>query len=60
MSRKSGSRFFDKDMRSIGANSLMLHYPPWFGAEVALASLERFARDVMPRFAASGLALAGE
>jgi hypothetical protein len=46
--------------RSIGVNSLMLHYPPWYGAEVALASLERFAREVMPRFAAGGLALAGQ
>jgi alkanesulfonate monooxygenase SsuD/methylene tetrahydromethanopterin reductase-like flavin-dependent oxidoreductase (luciferase family) len=47
-------------LRGMGVNSLMLHYPPWYGAEAALASLERFAREVMPRFAAGGLALAGE
>jgi alkanesulfonate monooxygenase SsuD/methylene tetrahydromethanopterin reductase-like flavin-dependent oxidoreductase (luciferase family) len=39
-------------LRAIGANSLMLHYPPWYGAERALASLEMFASDVMPKFAA--------
>jgi alkanesulfonate monooxygenase SsuD/methylene tetrahydromethanopterin reductase-like flavin-dependent oxidoreductase (luciferase family) len=35
-----------------GVASLMLHYPPWYGAEKALASLELFAREVMPKFAA--------
>ena len=40
-------------LRAIGANSLMLHYPPWYGAEKALASLEMFAGEVMPKFAAS-------
>jgi alkanesulfonate monooxygenase SsuD/methylene tetrahydromethanopterin reductase-like flavin-dependent oxidoreductase (luciferase family) len=40
-------------LRAIGANSLMLHYPPWYGAEKAIASLELFAREVMPKFAAS-------
>lgn len=34
-----------------GASSIMLHYPPWYGVERALASLELFAREVMPRFA---------
>jgi alkanesulfonate monooxygenase SsuD/methylene tetrahydromethanopterin reductase-like flavin-dependent oxidoreductase (luciferase family) len=32
-----------------GAASIMLHYPPWYGSENALASLELFAREVMPR-----------
>ena len=30
--------------------SLMLHFPPWYGAEKALASLEMFAAEVMPKF----------
>lgn len=30
--------------------SIMLHFPPWYGAEKALASLELFAAEVMPRF----------
>ena len=33
-----------------GATSLMLHYPPWYGIDKALASLELFAAEVMPRF----------
>ncbi|HEX7969620.1 MAG TPA: LLM class flavin-dependent oxidoreductase [Stellaceae bacterium] len=33
-----------------GVSSIMLHYPPWYGAERALASLELFAREVMPSF----------
>ena len=33
-----------------GAGSLMLHYPPWYGVEKALASLEMFAREVIPKF----------
>jgi alkanesulfonate monooxygenase SsuD/methylene tetrahydromethanopterin reductase-like flavin-dependent oxidoreductase (luciferase family) len=33
-----------------GAASIMLHYPPWYGAEKALASLELFAAEVMPKF----------
>lgn len=33
-----------------GASSIMLHYPPWYGIERALASLELFAAEVMPRF----------
>ena len=32
-----------------GASSIMLHYPPWYGVERALASLELFAAEVMPR-----------
>jgi alkanesulfonate monooxygenase SsuD/methylene tetrahydromethanopterin reductase-like flavin-dependent oxidoreductase (luciferase family) len=39
-------------LRGIGANSLMLHYPPWYGADKAIASLELFSREVMPKFAA--------
>jgi len=38
-------------LRSIGVNSLMLHYPPWYGSDRAIASLEYFAREVMPKFA---------
>ena len=38
-------------LRSIGVNSLMLHYPPWYGADRAIASLERFSAEVMPAFA---------
>jgi alkanesulfonate monooxygenase SsuD/methylene tetrahydromethanopterin reductase-like flavin-dependent oxidoreductase (luciferase family) len=33
-----------------GVNSVMLHYPPWYGVEKALASLELFAAEVMPKF----------
>jgi alkanesulfonate monooxygenase SsuD/methylene tetrahydromethanopterin reductase-like flavin-dependent oxidoreductase (luciferase family) len=33
-----------------GAASIMLHYPPWYGVERALASLELFAAEVMPAF----------
>jgi alkanesulfonate monooxygenase SsuD/methylene tetrahydromethanopterin reductase-like flavin-dependent oxidoreductase (luciferase family) len=33
-----------------GVNSIMLHYPPWYGEEKALASLELFAGEVMPKF----------
>ena len=32
-----------------GLNSLMLHYPPWYGTEKAKASLKLFAREVIPR-----------
>ena len=32
-----------EQLRSIGANSLMLHYPPWYGSDRAIASLEMFA-----------------
>ncbi|HEY2529355.1 MAG TPA: LLM class flavin-dependent oxidoreductase [Xanthobacteraceae bacterium] len=32
------------------AASIMLHYPPWYGIEKALASLELFAAEVMPKF----------
>ena len=38
-------------LRSIGVNSLMLHYPPWYGSDRAVAALEYFAREVMPKFA---------
>ena len=33
-----------------GVSSLMLHYPPWYGIDKALASLELFAAEVMPKF----------
>ncbi|HXZ01425.1 MAG TPA: LLM class flavin-dependent oxidoreductase [Stellaceae bacterium] len=33
-----------------GLSSLMLHYPPWYGIDKALASLELFAAEVMPKF----------
>jgi alkanesulfonate monooxygenase SsuD/methylene tetrahydromethanopterin reductase-like flavin-dependent oxidoreductase (luciferase family) len=33
-----------------GATSIMLHYPPWYGVERALASLELFATEVAPKF----------
>jgi alkanesulfonate monooxygenase SsuD/methylene tetrahydromethanopterin reductase-like flavin-dependent oxidoreductase (luciferase family) len=33
--------------------SIMLHFPPWYGAEKALASLQMFAAEVMPKFHAS-------
>jgi alkanesulfonate monooxygenase SsuD/methylene tetrahydromethanopterin reductase-like flavin-dependent oxidoreductase (luciferase family) len=36
-----------------GVSSIMLHYPPWYGVEKALASLELFAGEVMPKFAAA-------
>jgi alkanesulfonate monooxygenase SsuD/methylene tetrahydromethanopterin reductase-like flavin-dependent oxidoreductase (luciferase family) len=39
-------------LEAIGANSLMLQYPPWYGIERALASLEMFASEVMPHFKA--------
>jgi alkanesulfonate monooxygenase SsuD/methylene tetrahydromethanopterin reductase-like flavin-dependent oxidoreductase (luciferase family) len=32
-----------------GATSIMVHYPPWYGAERALASLELFATEVAPK-----------
>lgn len=33
-----------------GLTSVMLHYPPWYGAERALRSLELFACEVIPKF----------
>ncbi|MBO0751858.1 MAG: LLM class flavin-dependent oxidoreductase [Bradyrhizobiaceae bacterium] len=32
-----------------GATSIMVHYPPWYGGERALASLELFATEVAPK-----------
>jgi len=32
-----------------GATSIMVHYPPWYGVEKALASLELFATEVAPK-----------
>lgn len=33
-----------------GLDSLMLHYPPWYGTQKAKASLRLFAGEVMPKF----------
>jgi len=33
-----------------GISSVMLHYPPWYGPEKTLASLELFATEVAPKF----------
>jgi hypothetical protein len=35
-----------------GVDSVMLHYPPYYGQDKALASLELFATEVMPKFKA--------
>lgn len=35
-----------------GATSVMLHYPPWYGVDKALASLELFATEVAPKLKA--------
>jgi alkanesulfonate monooxygenase SsuD/methylene tetrahydromethanopterin reductase-like flavin-dependent oxidoreductase (luciferase family) len=35
-----------------GASSIMLHYPPWYGIEKALASLALFATEVAPKLRA--------
>jgi len=35
-----------------GATSIMLHYPPWYGVDKALASLHLFATEVAPKFKA--------
>src|SRR5205085_3637843 len=43
-------------LRAIGADSLMLHYLPWYGAEQAIDSLAKFAGEVMPKFAAAARA----
>jgi alkanesulfonate monooxygenase SsuD/methylene tetrahydromethanopterin reductase-like flavin-dependent oxidoreductase (luciferase family) len=39
--------------QTTAATSIMLHYPPWYGVEKSLASLELFAREVAPQFKAS-------
>jgi alkanesulfonate monooxygenase SsuD/methylene tetrahydromethanopterin reductase-like flavin-dependent oxidoreductase (luciferase family) len=39
-----------------GARSIMLHYPPWYGADKALASLTLFAEEVAPKFKTSATA----
>jgi alkanesulfonate monooxygenase SsuD/methylene tetrahydromethanopterin reductase-like flavin-dependent oxidoreductase (luciferase family) len=36
-----------------GATSIMLHYPPWYGLEKALASLQLFATEVAPKLRGS-------
>ena len=41
-----------------GVASIMLHYPPWYGTERAVASLELFASEVMPKFAGASRARA--
>ena len=33
-----------------GVDSVMLHYPPYYGQDKALASLELFATQVIPKF----------
>jgi alkanesulfonate monooxygenase SsuD/methylene tetrahydromethanopterin reductase-like flavin-dependent oxidoreductase (luciferase family) len=33
-----------------GIKSVMLHYPPWYGAEKTAAMLELFAAEVAPKF----------
>jgi alkanesulfonate monooxygenase SsuD/methylene tetrahydromethanopterin reductase-like flavin-dependent oxidoreductase (luciferase family) len=35
-----------------GASSIMVHYPPWYGVDRALASLGLFATEVAPKFRA--------
>lgn len=42
-----------------GLSSLMLHYPPWYGEQKAMASLELFAREVMPKFKGAAMARQG-
>ncbi len=37
-----------------GATSIMVHYPPWYGIDKALRSLELFATEVAPRFRIEG------
>ena len=39
-----------EELQANGAASVMLHFPPWYGADKALASLELFAAEVMPKF----------
>ena len=41
-----------------GVSSLMLHYPPWYGIDKAMASLELFAAEVMPKFTGAAAARA--
>jgi alkanesulfonate monooxygenase SsuD/methylene tetrahydromethanopterin reductase-like flavin-dependent oxidoreductase (luciferase family) len=33
-----------------GVDSIMLHFPPWYGSDKAIASLELFAGEVIPKF----------
>ncbi|MPZ57008.1 MAG: LLM class flavin-dependent oxidoreductase [Rhizobiales bacterium] len=33
-----------------GISSVMLHYPPWYGVDKTVASLEMFATEVAPKF----------
>jgi alkanesulfonate monooxygenase SsuD/methylene tetrahydromethanopterin reductase-like flavin-dependent oxidoreductase (luciferase family) len=37
---------------AVGATSIMVHYPPWYGSDKALASLQLFATEVAPKFKA--------
>jgi len=40
-----------EELQAMARNaSIMLHFPPWYGAEKALASLELFAAEVVPKF----------
>ncbi len=37
-----------EELRAVGINSLMLHYPPYYGVEQCLNMLRLFAKEVMP------------
>ena len=37
-----------EEFRAVGASSIMLHYPPYYGVEKTLAMLRLFAREVLP------------
>jgi alkanesulfonate monooxygenase SsuD/methylene tetrahydromethanopterin reductase-like flavin-dependent oxidoreductase (luciferase family) len=40
-----------EELRALtGIGSVMLHYPPWYGAEKTAAMLELFAAEVAPKF----------
>lgn len=45
-------------LREMGVASVMLHYPPWYGTEKAMAALELFAAEVMPKFKAASARVA--
>ena len=37
-----------EEFRAVGATSIMLHYPPYYGPEKTLDMLRLFAREVLP------------
>ena len=37
-----------EELRAVGIDSLMLHYPPYYGVEQCLNMLRLFAKEVMP------------